>query len=175
MRTFEKQKLLRRTLYALLLVGCALLQHTRGAFLHFGNVHAWLLPVAVILIAMQERSVPALLFGAFAGVLWDYAGVRADGFFAFWFALLAFVCSTLVTFWVRNNFQAALLLCGCALALTALFHWICFIVIPGTGSAFWQLLHYSFPCALFSFVFIPPLYWLVRRTAAACEKKEPAV
>ena len=175
MRTFEKQKLLRRALYALLLVGCALLQHTRGAFLHFGNVHAWLLLVALIPIAMQERSIPALLFGAFAGVLWDYAGVRADGFFAFWFALLAFVCSTLVTFWVRNNFRAAMLFSGGALALTALFHWICFIVIPGEDGALWQLLHFSLPCALFSFVFTPPLYWLVRQTAAVCAKREPAV
>ena len=175
MRTFDKQTLLRRTIYGLLLMLCALLQHTRGVFLHFGAVHAWLLAVAVVLISMQEKSVPALLFGAFAGVLWDYAGVQKDGFFAVWLALLAFVCSTLVTFWVRNNFRAALLLSGCAMVLTALFHWICFVVIPGAGDAVYVLLHFSLPSALYSFLFTAPLYWLVRRIAAAFTQKEPAV
>ena len=114
MYTFDKQKLIRRAIFGLLLVACALLQHTRGAFLHIGNVHAWLLVPAVVAIAMQERAVPATLFGAFAGALWDYAHTGADGAFAFWFALLAFVCSTLVTFWVRNNLPAALVLSGSA-------------------------------------------------------------
>lgn len=167
MYTFDKQKLLRRAIFGLLLVVCALLQHTRGAFLHFGSVHAWLLVPALVAVAMQERSVPATLFGAFAGVLWDYAHTGMDGFFALWFALLAFLCSTLVIFWVRNNMSAALVLCGAALLLTAALQWFCFVVLPGQGSAAAVLFGHALPSALFSFVFAPPLYWLVQCTARA--------
>ncbi len=174
MRTNRKQLILRRTLYALLLVLCALLQHTRGAFLHFGDVHVWLLPAAAVLIAMQEKMVPALLFGALAGVLWDYGSFRADGFFAVWLAFVAFCCSVLVAFWVRSNYRAALLLSGGALALTALFQWICFVVIPGTGSAGYVLFHFSLPCAALSFLFTGPLYWLVSRIAQAFRQTEAA-
>ena len=165
MYTFDKQKLLRRVIFGLLLVVCALLQHTRGAFVHFGSVHAWLLVPALVAVAMQERSVPATLFGAFAGVLWDYARVGADGFFALWFALVAFLCSTLVTYWVRNNLPAALVLSGAALSLTAVLQWFCFVVLPGQGSAAAVLFGSTLPSALFSFLFAPLLYWLVRRTA----------
>ena len=175
MRTNRKQLILRRTLYALLLVLCALLQHTRGAFLHFGDVHAWLLPVAVVLIAMREKMVPALLFGALAGALWDYGSVRADGFFAVWLALIGFCCSALVAFWVRDSFRAALVLCGGALALTALFQWICFVVIPGTGSAGYVLFRFTLPCAALSFLFTGPLYWLVSRIASAFRQTQTAV
>ena len=165
MSTFDKQKLLRRAIYGLLLIVCAPLQHTRGAFVHFGPVHAWLLVPAVAAIAMQEHAVPATLFGAFAGVLWDYAHTGADGFFALWFALLGFLCSTLVTFWVRNNLPAALVLSGGALLLTAVLEWFCFVVLPGQGSAAAVLFGHALPSAVFSFLFTPPLYWLVRRTA----------
>ena len=175
MYTFDKQKLLRRAIYGLLLVVCALLQHTRGAFLHVGNIHAWLLVPAVVAVAMQEQAVPATLFGAFAGVLWDYAHVGADGVFALWFALLAFVCSTLVTFWVRNNLPAALMLSGAALCLTAVLQWFCFVVLPGQGSAAAVLFGHALPSALFSFLFAPPLYWLARRTASAFSKQGTTV
>ena len=175
MYTFDKQKLLRRVIFGLLLVVCALLQHTRGAFVHFGSVHAWLLVPALVAVAMQERSVPATLFGAFAGVLWDYAHVGADGVFALWFALLAFVCSTLVTFWVRNNLPAALVLSGAALCLTAVVQWFCFVVLPGQGSAAAVLFSHALPSALFSFLFAPLLCWLVQRAAKACSTIESAV
>lgn len=175
MFTFDKQKLLRRAIFGLLLVACALLQHTRGAFLHLGTVHAWLLVPAVVAVAMQERSVPATLFGAFAGVLWDYAHVGADGFFALWFALLGFLCSTLVTFWVRNNLPAALVLSGGALALTAVLQWFCFVVLPGQGSAAAVLFGHALPSALFSFLFAPVLYWLAQRTAKAFPKQMTTV
>ncbi len=175
MYTFDKQKLIRRAIFGLLLVACALLQHTRGAFLHIGNVHAWLLVPAVVAIAMQERAVPATLFGAFAGALWDYAHTGADGAFAFWFALLAFVCSTLVTFWVRNNLPAALVLSGAALVLTAVLQWFCFVVLPEQGSAAAVLFGHALPSAVFSFLFSVPLCWLVQRTAKAFSAPESAV
>ena len=167
MYTFDRQKLFRRAIFALLLAACALLQHTRGAFVHIGSVHAWLLVPAVVAVAMSERAVPATLFGAFAGVLWDYARVGVDGFFALWFALVAFLCSTLVTCWVRNNLPAALVLSGAALVLTAAVQWLCFVVLPGQGSAAAVLFGHALPSALFSFLFAPPLCWLVQRTAKA--------
>ena len=167
MRTFDKQTLLKRVIYMALLVVCALLQHTKGAFFHLGAVHAWLLVPAVVAIAMHERSVPAMLFGALAGALWDYAAVGPDGFFTLWFAVLAFGVSTVVTFWVRNHLRAGLLLCFAALCLTALFYWFCFVVLPGQGGAGTVLLRFMLPGVLFTFLFSPLLYLAVHRTAVA--------
>ena len=161
MRTFDKQKLLRRVIFGLLVVLCALLQHTKGAFFHIGSIHAWLLVPAVVCIAMHEKSVPAGLFGAFAGVLWDCASVGSDGYYAVWLAVLGFGCSTLVALWIRNNLPAALLLCGGALCLTAVLRWLFFVVLPGTSAAN-DLFSYALPSALFTLIFALPMYEGVR-------------
>lgn len=172
MRTFDKQKLLQRTVFGLLVVLCALLQHTRGAFFHIGFVHAWLLVPVVVCIAMQEKRLPAGLFGAFAGVLWDCASVGADGWYAVWLFVLGFVCSTLVALWIRNNARAALLLCGGALGLTALFQWVCFVLLPGQPAAVHQFFSFSLPSALFTLLFALPVYGLCVLIHRACVRQK---
>ena len=174
MRTFDKQKLLRRVIFGLLVVLCALLQHTKGAFFHIGAIHAWLLVPVVVCIAMHEKRLPASLFGALAGVLWDCASVGADGWYAVWLFVLGFCCSTLVTLWIRNNLRAALLLCGGALAATACFQWVCFVLLPGQPSAVHELFAFSLPSALFTLLFALPLYWLVRGVHQTCTRRQNA-
>ena len=85
------------------------------------------------------------------------------------------VCSTLVTFWVRNNLPAALVLSGAALVLTAVLQWFCFVVLPEQGSAAAVLFGHALPSAVFSFLFSVPLCWLVQRTAKAFSAPESAV
>jgi len=170
MRTFDKQKLLRRGIFGLLVVLCALLQHTKGAFFHIGFVHAWLLVPVVVCIAMHEKRLPAGLFGAFAGVLWDCASAGADGWYAVWLFVLGFLCSTLVALWIRNNARAALLLCGGAGLLTALFQWFCFVLLPGQPAAVHQLFSFSLPSALFTLVFALPVYWLTALVHRGCAR-----
>ena len=167
MRTFDKQKLLRRVVFGLLVVLCALLQHTKGAFFHIGSIQAWLLVPTVVCIAMHEKSVPACLFGAFAGVLWDCASVGADGWYALWLTVLGFGCSTLVALWIRNNLKSAMLLCTGALLLTALFQWFCFVLLPGQADAARELFSFSLPSALFTLVFAAPLYLLIHAVSRA--------
>ncbi len=170
MRTFDKQKLLRRGIFGLLVVLCALLQHTKGAFFHIGVVHAWLLVPVVVCVSMHEKRLPAGLFGAFAGVLWDCASVGADGWYAVWLFLLGFSCSTLVALWIRNNARAALLLCGGALGLTALFQWVCFVLLPGQPAAVHQLFSFSLPSALFTLIFALPVYGLTVLVHRGCTR-----
>ena len=165
--TFEKELYIKRAILALLVVAVALLQHTAGSVISIGSAKAWLMIPLVIAISMCEKSVVAMLFGVFGGILWDFASASGDGFFAIVLCISCFVCSMLVSFVMRNNLPACLILTFFSLLFCTAAHWFGFILLKGIDGSVGILLKYYLSSALFTMIFSPLFYYLVRAISRA--------
>ena len=137
---------LRRGIFALLLLAAHILQNTPGYFC----------------VALFEREVVGALFGLFAGALWDWVSPMGDGFNALFLMLVGAACGILINTLMRNNLFTALLLGGCAHLLYVCLYTVLFVVAEGVGSAGWLFVRFYLPSVLYSLVFLPVFYLLVR-------------
>lgn len=126
--TSNKLIYIRRAVYTLLIVLTAAVQNTPKTALKIGPATA-LLPLALtVCIAVGERSVPALLFGALSGAFLDMFSSNTDGFFTFTLAVTGFVCSLLVTFQMQSNVRTTLLLAFASAVFVNTLYWLFFFV-----------------------------------------------
>ena len=158
----NKNLYIRRALFVLLIVITAACQHTAGdAFSIFG-ARAFLLIPLTVTIAMNEKSMGGLSFGLLAGVLWDVATVRGDGFYSVVLALAGFTAGAAVTYIVRNNILASLLLSAGACLFITVSYWLIFIFVRGYDGAFSLFLSFYLPSAIYSLAFTAAYYYLVK-------------
>ncbi|MCM1544384.1 MAG: hypothetical protein NC110_03710 [Ruminococcus sp.] len=153
---------IKRLIFAVLFVITAVIQHTKGLVPVIGSAHAMLLIPLTVSVAMFEKSMAALFFGAFAGFLWDMSSVYADGYFALFLAVTGFAISMLMSFVMRNNFPCACLMSASASVLCNLGYWLLFIVLKGCDSPMYLLVHYYLPSAVYTAVLIPIYYYLIK-------------
>lgn len=158
----NKNLYIRRALFVFLLAITAVFQHTGGAIPSVFGAKAFLLIPLTVCIAMNEKSMGGLSFGILAGVLWDFATVRGDGFYAVVLALAGFTAGAAVTYLVRNNVFAALLLSLGACSFVTVSYWLIFILMRGYEGAFSLLLSFYLPSGLYSLAFTAVYYYLVR-------------
>ena len=125
----NKNLYIRRALFVLLLVLTAVFQHTKGAVPSLFGARAFLLIPVAVCIAMFEKSMGGLSFGVLAGVLWDFATVRGDGFYAVVLALAGYTAGAAVTYIVRNNIFSALILSAGASLFISTSYWFVFILL----------------------------------------------
>lgn len=158
----NKNLYIRRALFALLLGLAAIFQHTSGAIPSIFGARAFILIPLAVCIAMYEKSMGGLSFGVLAGVLWDFATVRGDGFYAVVMALAGYIAGALTVYVVRNNiFSAAILSLGVSLFVTTVY-WFVFIFLRGYESAWSVLWSFYFPSAVYTAAFSAVYYYLVR-------------
>lgn len=147
----------------------AAFQHTDGAIPAFFGAKAMVLIPLTVVIGMYERSMPGLAFGVLAGVLWDFASVRGDGFFSVCLAVTGYLSGVLVTYYLRNNILSALLLGAASSFGINTLYWFIFIYRDGYEGAVSLLTGYYLPSAVYSLMFIFIYYYLagliVRLTA----------
>ena len=158
----NKNLYIRRALFVLLIAITAVFQHTGGAIPSFFGAKAFLLIPLTVCIAMNEKSMGGLSFGILAGVLWDFATVRGDGFYAVVLALAGFTAGAAVTYLVRNNIFASLLLTLGACTFVTVSYWLIFIFMRGYEGAFSMLFGFYFPSGIYSLAFTAVYYYLVR-------------
>ena len=119
-----------------------------------------LIPLAVS-ISMFEREITAALLGAFAGLLWDLsAGI--DGYNMLVIMLISAVCSILISRVMRNNIVTALVLGLSALSVFIFLYIMIYIVLDGGGSPISQIFRFYIPSFVFTSVFIPLYYYLIK-------------
>lgn len=158
----NKNLYIRRALFIFLIALTAVFQHTKGAVPSVMGAKAFLLIPLTVCIAINEKSMGGLSFGVLAGVLWDFATVRGDGFYAVVLALAGFTAGAAVTFLVRNNIFAALLLSLGACAFTTTSYWLIFIFMRGYDNAFSLLMSFYLPSGIYSLAFTAVYYYLVK-------------
>lgn len=164
--THRKILIFRRVSLALILLLLSLLQNTDGYFPQIFGVRALLLIPAVVCISMYERDLPGMLFGLFAGALWD---VFASGgsFNAFFLLATGFLCGTLINTIMRNNVVTATLLSAIWSLIYSLGYWLFHYVFTSLDSAAFMLLRYYLPSFIYTVVLTPVIFIIVR----AVEKK----
>ena len=161
-RSDNRLQVVRHIIFAALIVFAAVVQQTDFFFSSVGGARLFLLVPLTVAIAMYERSMPALFLGLFAGILWDSASVTVDGFFAVLLAATGFICCVLVILKLRNNIFSCLLLSFLSLFAIGTFYWRLFYVIKGYGSYGYVYMKYYFSSAVYSMLFVLPVYFLVR-------------
>lgn len=166
---------IRRILFAVMLVLAAVIQQTDFFFSSFGSARLMLLLPLTVAIAMYERSLPALFYGLFAGLLWDSASVTVDGFYAVLLAAAGFGCSVLVILKMRNNIFSCLLLSFAALMITVTLYWLLFFVLKDYASSSYVYMKYYFSSVLYSMLYVPLLYYLVRAVVRATEPERKRI
>ena len=168
----NKNLYIRRVLFVLLIVLTAVFQHTKGAVPSLFGAKAFLLIPLTVCISMFEKSMGGLSFGVLAGVLWDFATVRGDGFYAVMLALAGYTAGVAVAYIMRNNIFSALLLSAGASAFVSIGYWLVFILAKGYEGAWGVLFSFYLPSALYSFIFTAGYYYLVRAIVKATTDKK---
>ncbi len=151
---------IRRALMAALIFAAALIQHT-GIIPEILGVPAMILVPLTVCVAMYERSIPGMCFGVLAGILWDFASVRGDGFFAVILTAIGFVSGALVTFVFRNNIRSALIISFGSLLFCNISYWLMFILNKGYEGAWDVLFSRYLPSVLYSLIFTFIFYYIV--------------
>lgn len=157
---------------AVLVAFTAVAQHTDSAVPRLFSVPPMLLVPVVVSIAMFERSTVGMLFGAMAGILWDFAAVRGDGYFSVMLCAIGFLSGAAVTFLMRNNIYSALVLGGIATAVCNVGYWLIFILGKGYEGALSVLFSYYLPSVLYTMVFVFVYYYIVKFTVNLTAQKK---
>ena len=139
------QKTVKYTVYCLVIAVAGLLQNTPG-----------------LLLVMGERELPAALLGLFAGCVWDLHAAKSAGFNALFFMLLCFGVSAVMERYIRSTFVTHMLFALPAPFLYGLLYWLCFILIKGVDGGTNTLFTFYLPCALYTAVVAPILWFLLR-------------
>lgn len=152
---------IRRALFIALVGLTAIFQHTGGAVPSLFGARAMLLIPLTVCIGMYERSMSGLFFGVLAGVLWDFATVRGDGFFSVALAVVGFFSGFAVTWFLRNNILSALILSGVSVTAVNTVYWLVFIFMRDYEGASELLTGFYLPSALYTLLFTFLYYYLV--------------
>lgn len=173
--SYKKSLYIRRALIAVLVVLTALFQHTRGALPTLGGVRTMPLVALVAVVALFERSLAGLLFGLFAGVLWDFASVSGDGFFAVMLCLVGFLGGLASSFVLRNNIFSAFAVSFVSLFVCLVAYWFGFVYLKGYDSSVSLLLRYYIPSCFYTLIFTPVYYYLIRGVKRALDPPKTLV
>ena len=161
LETERKKLIMRRGSLALILLVLSVLQNTEGFFPQIFGVRALLLIPAVICIAMFERDMAGMLFGLFAGALWDMHASGAS-FNALYLLTVGFVCGTLINTMMRNNIITALILSMVFIPVYVTGYWFFHYIVGGLDMAGFMFLRYYLPSIAYTVLFLPVMFILVR-------------
>ncbi len=153
---------IRRIVFVLVIFFVAMIQNTPHLFPTVFGAHAFLLIPLVVCIAMFERDLASTVMGIFAGALWDVSAAWGDGFNAIFLMIIATVVGLLINYLMRNNLFSAMLLGGVAVIAYIIIHWFIFIVCRGIDGAFKLLLMFYLPSAVYTIIFVPIFYIIMR-------------
>ena len=157
----RKNQIIRRICLALILLGISVIQNTDGLFPQPFGVRALLLIPAVVCMSMFERDICGMLFGLFAGALWDVFSSGAS-FNALFLLTIGFICGTLINTIMRNNVVTASILGFTASLLYSLLYWAFNFPLAGLDRPAFMLLRYYLPGVLYTTLFIPLVFIIVR-------------
>ena len=159
--TSRKRIYLRRALLAATILVCSVLQNTDGWFPRIAGAGALLLIPLTAAIAMFERDISGMLFGLFAGALWDIFA-SGNNFNAMFFVIMGFTCGTLINLVMRNNFVTHLILTAAFTFIYCTGYWLWHFVFAGTGGSFYAYMVYYLPSIIYTAVLSPAFFFLVR-------------
>lgn len=167
-REFDnKKEYIRKACFAAGLLVVALLQNTEGLLPSFFGFRALIIIPALVSVAMFERELSGMFFGLFAGLLWDMSSASGGHFQAIMMTVIGFVCGSLITYLMRNNFVTGTLLTGCALFFHMICCWLKDYIFSGNFDGAYKILTFYIPSCIYTLLYFPLFYFVVR---FACKK-----
>ena len=164
MRRSTKILFVRRTVFVLLILAVHILQNTRGLFPEIFGVKANLLIPLVICIGMFEREIAGAVLGMLAGILWDSVSPMGDGYNALLLMLAGAAAGLLIDYLMRNNLVTALIFTFVFTLLLNSLYCLFFYVFDGIEITFVFYLKYYVFSAVYTTLFTPIFYLIVRLT-----------
>jgi len=172
---FQNKKYLRRVLLGALVFFTAAAQNVPWLPGIYGVRALPLLPL-VVAVAVLDQALPGVLFGAFAGLLWDITGPSAMPH-SIYLACAAFICAMLMRYvLIRNALTVGLLMLLFASAYLAL-RWVMdYYLLPDSPlpGGTWALLRYSLPSLGYTMLTAVPAYLLARGVVRRTSRKSKA-
>lgn len=154
----------RRIILAVMLVVTFILQTTSGFFPSPFGIHACLLVPAAVCIAMFEREFSGMFFGLAAGMMLETVSPDSVCFYSVMFTLIGFISGILITYLMRNNLVTALIFTFVFSLLLNSLYCVFFYAFDGIGISFAFYLKYYFVSSIYTTIFTPIFYLLVRLT-----------
>ena len=157
-----KIKLKRYSIFALIILCAHLLQNALMIFPEIAGVRPILLVSAAVCIAMYEGEIIGVIFGFFAGALWDTVTVTADGYNALYLAMACAVCGFLLRVFMRNNIITYTMINAATTLIYCVTYALFFIAARGIDSAQEIFVRYYFPMTIYSLLLTPLWYFIIR-------------
>ncbi len=166
----NKEKYIRYAVYALIIFFAVIFQ-TREEFLPsvFGARAFLLLPLSIS-IAMHERELPAAVFGALCGALWDLTAA-SEGYNTLVLMALCVCSSLFISRIMRNNIVTSFVLGGSAVAVYEILYFVLNILPIGTSGSFRLLISFYLPCFIYTVIFIPVFYLMISQVNKSFKDK----
>ena len=169
----QKHKVATTVVFLALILLCHLLQDTPHLVPSFFGARCFLLLPLAVCISMFLHNLPATMLCLFAGALWDVSAAHIDGFNAIFFLLSSTGVCLLMNYLMRNNLRTASILGALVILLYVTLHWLCFVVLRGVDGGAATYLTYYLPSALYSYVFTPIFYLILRRFMRSIRERYP--
>ena len=155
----------RRIILAVIVIITFLFQTTDGFSPAPFGIHACLLVPATVCIAMFERELSGLFFGLASGMMLETVSPDSVCFYSIFFTLIGFTSGILITYLMRNNLVTASIFTFVFTLLLNSLYCLFFFVIDGVEISFLFYLRYYFVSAIYTTIFTPIFYFIVRITA----------
>ncbi|MBQ2667210.1 MAG: rod shape-determining protein MreD [Clostridia bacterium] len=164
----DRKKWARWLLYAAELLLLFFLQETPGLMPLLMGVKPFLVLAAVLTVAMAEDPVPAMLLGAFAGLLQDFGGGSPMGYHGLVFAVLCYLLSGICGTRMQIHLFTAILLGLAACLPPVLLDWLLLYMAAGYSMPAYALLRVYLPLYFYTLLMIPPCYGIQKLIQRVC-------
>lgn len=150
------------TVYSLLLLLLYVLQTTPSTLTMRGTGPNLVVPAAIA-IAMFEGEFVGGIFGMAAGLLCDLSGPLLFGFNGFFVGIFCILAGLLIIYLLRCNLPCCLLFVMVALLARGSIEFLFAYGMWGHDGVGQIYMRYTLPTVVYSLVFTPLLFWLIRR------------
>lgn len=157
-----KTKVKRYAVYGVILLLAHILQNSLPIFPEILAVRPVLLISVAVCISMFEGELVGAIAGLVAGALWDTVTATADGYNAFYLMVACAVCGVLLRIFMRNNIITYIMMNTGVTMAYFLSYVLFFITARGIDGGVEMLLRYYFPMSVYSLLFTPLWYVIIR-------------
>lgn len=158
----SKNKIIRRVIFAVLVIITYFFQNTGGLFPAPAGIHALLLIPLTVCISMFEREFAGLFFGLLSGAMLDAFSSDSVCFSSVCFTIIGFASGALITYLMRNNLV-------CASILTAVFtfgyntlYFLIYCAFGGEAHPVSVYFRYFFLSVIYTCIFTPLYYFIIK-------------
>lgn len=167
----DRFRVVRYTAYILEILIIYIVQSTPGFIPDvFGGKPVMLVPVAIT-VAIFERGIPAVVFGAVCGLMTDFGYSGAVGYYGIMLAILCFIVSNLMENYIRTNLLTTMLIATISIPIIIFVQFLFYYVFAGYNDIWGFFVKHYISRIIYTWAFTPVFYGLNRFIAVRATEK----